>query len=936
MLDATQSQLETRFADLAAMRRPLSYPVYSLEHGLDTEQLVEIKKAASVELRGAGLRKEHWLVWAALASEAGYAYAGEEYWPTLEFQAGEWRHNDYRDRLRDWFRRFHTTFRGPVPKGRWATHFNIIAWPIANAILPRYLQSHFARHLFDLRYELAHSTQRGAEEVGQLLFDRYDGASSRFSDFLQQTDLTAAIILALRDEDDGGAIPRIAPSLLRRIVDDLEKTRAAREYLREARKIIQTGRVTVAPALRSAGTYSASAGASQSATIQGPRLAARLIPDQGPALGLLFPDFNAALARSGLQASALRTVRMRLPGNEERWTPASGLLTLSRHDRRLSVFPNPLEPVIALQGADAALAAMLDPLCRLEERPCWVLRRHGDGLYRQVVGGHVRSDQRYLIVARSELPTTDVEAARLDPVASPSPGIFAYRLSVGGRMLDAQSTALARLTIGTKTGVTVEPAGLSPRRQHAGDVATWLSTETVLLRVRADYDTSAFVVRLDGTDPCTVTMRDGGALLAFDDLPLGSHDIELAAIPQQSGSSHAQLPASTRFDFQIVAPQPWPEAMRRKAGFRLTVSPANAPLEDVLAGRAHLSVIGPADRQVHWALDTFDAAGNPASSGRGGMTYVGAPETSITQVIEQLRKAHSESIDVAHRVDISASIDELGVQLLRFPHVVEPLRWIFDAKRQRVRLIDETGHEEPVVVTGLRLDAPLEKVAIQARSAIDGVDVAAPGLLLNARYRGRSQTALISVPAARTMHSFAELDIAQRFDLPAESGAALLAMIRGLALWNRARPLGHLAIVRKATTVGRLRYELATFACGAAFMQLIRQGDPNSLQRAQGMVGGSPGFGSRMRSQAWSPLLDEAVESFATYAETYRIEADRSQSSIALTLAYDPLRLRFGYGPDALTKAARLLANPILLRGAHLARARIVASDVADTVAEAS
>lgn len=936
MLDATQSQLEIRFADLAAMRRSQNYPVYALEHGLDTEQLIEIKSAASVELRGVGLRKEHWLVWAALASEAGYGYAGEEYWPALEFRGGEWRQNDFRDRLRIWFRRFHTTYGGPVPKGRWAAHFSIIAWPIANAILPRYLQSHFARHLFELRYELAHRTHCDAEEMGQLLLDRYDGASSRFSDFLQQTELTAAIILALRDEDDGGVIPRIAPSLLRRIVGDLEETRAAREYLREARKIIRTNRFTVAPVLRSAGVQPAAAGGGQPATIQGPRLAARLIPDQGPALGLIFPDFDAALARSGLQASALHTVRMRFPGDGERWTPASGLLTLSRHDRRLSSFPNPLEPVIAIQGADAPLEAILDPLCRLEERPCWVLRRHGDGLYRQVVGSHVRPDQSYLIVARSELPWADVEAAGLDPVAPPLPGLFAYRISVGGHITNTQLMALGRLTIGTKTGVTVEPVGLSPRRHDAADVATWLSTETVLLRVRADYEVSAFVVRLDGADPHTVAMQEMGTLLALDDLALGPHDIELAAVLRQTGASVAQPSASTRLVFQIVAPQPWPEAMRRKAGFRLIVAPANALLEDVLAGRAQLSVIGPAGRQVQWALDTFDAAGNLASSGRGGATYVGGPETTITRTIEQLRKAHSESIDVAHRVDISASIDELGEQLLRFPHVVEPLRWTFDAKKKRVRLIDETAHEEPVVLTGLRLDAPFEKVAIQVPSVIDGMDVAAPGLLLNARYRGRSQTALISVPAAHTMHSFAELDLTQSFDLSAEPAAALLTMIRSLALWNRARALGHLAIVRKATTVLRLRDKLAALACGAAFMQLIKQGNQVALQRAQEMVGGSPGFGSRMRNEAWSPSLDEAVEPFATYAETYRIETDRSQSALTLTLAYDPLRLRFGKGADARARAERLLANPILLRGAHLARARTVSSDAAKTVAAAN
>lgn len=917
MLDDAQRQLDERFSKLAAMRKPVDYPVYALEHGLEADHVEEIAKAASLELHQSGLRKAHWLVWAALAAEAGYRYAGEEYWPALERARGEWRVNDFRDRLRVWFRNFHTTYGGPVPKGRWAAHFNIIAWPINNAILPRYLQDHFARHLYGLRYELAHHAEAGPHDIGILLRDRYDGSSSRFAYFLQQTELTATLVLALRDEEGNGALPRISPHILTRIVGDLEAKRLARDYLREARAVIRTRKFALSTTLRK-GTSSNSGTDGGPTAILGPRLAAKLLPDRGLALALIIPDFAAALARAGMDAHALRGARVRLPGDAERWTPASNLLTLAGKPREIAAFPPASAFVITLHGAMQPLRTIFGPLSQLEERPCWVLRRFGDGLYRQVVQGHVRPGQSYLVLARSALPPADAARAGLNPLPVTMPDMVAYRLKVPEQLFDDQAAALARLAIGTKAAIWVEPAGLNPRPTGADTIARWLSTEPVILRIRADHEISGFVARLDGAEPERITNATGEALLALGDLAVGRHHLELAAIPRGAASSQV---ATATFAFEIAAPQPWPEAVRAKAGFRLVMSPANAPLEDVLAGRAGLSVIGPAGRQVQWSLDTFDAGGNLATTSHGGATGTRAAPAEAAQVIARLRSTNSEAIDRAHRVDISAAIDELGIQSLRFPHTVEPLRWTFEPKEQIARLIDETAHEEPIEVVGLPLAAPLERITLAAQALIEGQVIANPGMLLTARYRGRSHTAFISVPESATMHSFAELDLAQRFDLPASDDDALLLLVRTLALWTRARALGHLAIVRKGMTVGNLRKAIAELACGPDFAPLISNGGPAALQAARNMVGGSPGFRSRMCSHPWSFSLRESIPAFVGYADTYKVEPDAKRATAALALAFDPLRLRFGYDTDATAKAQRLLANRTLLRGAYLAHA---------------
>src|SRR5262249_27153977 len=132
---------------------------------------------------------------------------------------------------------------GFAPGGRWAQHFTIIAWPITHAILPQYLQPHFAAHLYALRHDIAQREDRSLTELGELIRDRYHGTSSRFREFLQQTELTARLVLALRDEDVADVVAPVRRETLGRIVRDLEQGRSARRHLREARQVLRDARL---------------------------------------------------------------------------------------------------------------------------------------------------------------------------------------------------------------------------------------------------------------------------------------------------------------------------------------------------------------------------------------------------------------------------------------------------------------------------------------------------------------------------------------------------------------------------------------------------------------------------------------------------------------------------------------------------------------------
>ena len=176
----------------------------------------------------------HWLLWAIHASEAGYDYEGDEYWPSFDEQTPNWQYSD-RPKVKRWFQKFQTTFNGVEPSGPWAEHFSIIAWPITHALLPHYLQRQFAKLLYDLRFRLA-SASLDAASIGQLLAAHASHTSTRVQAFLEQEELTGQIVAGLLQGESVEADDLIHPPTLNRIVADLERERSSRKWLKETRR----------------------------------------------------------------------------------------------------------------------------------------------------------------------------------------------------------------------------------------------------------------------------------------------------------------------------------------------------------------------------------------------------------------------------------------------------------------------------------------------------------------------------------------------------------------------------------------------------------------------------------------------------------------------------------------------------------------------------
>src|SRR5215210_6564046 len=237
-LDIRQKQLEKHFSELATVRAGSGYPLFALEHNLAKTDLKEIGELLDLRLAN-GLRlSPHWLVWVVYATEVGYDYEGDEYWSSYEERTPHWRENANRSQLRDWFHKFKAIYHSVETSGPWAECFSIIAWPITHAILPKYLQLQLARFIYRLRHRLSSLGTLNPAELGKLLAVESWDASSRLSAFLEQEELAGRIVLALLNDTTLNEQEPIYTPTLQRIVSDLEQVRSAREWLKEARRVV--------------------------------------------------------------------------------------------------------------------------------------------------------------------------------------------------------------------------------------------------------------------------------------------------------------------------------------------------------------------------------------------------------------------------------------------------------------------------------------------------------------------------------------------------------------------------------------------------------------------------------------------------------------------------------------------------------------------------
>ncbi len=918
-----QDDLLAHFRSLAEVRERSGFPIFALEHGLTRTELQRVNTFLRERQRARLPVTPYWLLWAVYASEAGYGYKGDEYWPSFEKQTPTWEYHD-RPKVKSWFRRFQRSFNGVVPSGPWAEHFSIIAWPITHALLPRYLQRHFAKLLYDLRFKLA-SVSLDAGMVGRLLAAHASHASTRFQAFLEQEELTGQIVAALLTGESVDADDLIHPPTLSRIVADLEGVRSSREWLSETRRVVSDrfkgiGRGTYRPP-RPPHTKDPGDPVPSDASrfVIRPDLFLRHTGDGKWSVLLRLKSLRPIAAESTALRLFLDQTRCRLNGATD-WKPRGWLLSGNRMGA-LRRWPDPDVPLVQFERADPLMDHLLESEYRLTPRPHWLFRVGSDGIARHIASPVVRPDNNYILVTAGDMPHDVPESA---PCTLECEGVHAVRLTVPSQVSADTTTRLSELGVSVARTIRVWPAGL-PGRGWDGDGRTeWLTTESPTFGIAPDHPLDALSFRLDDGSEQVVATDPSGAptFVRLPPLAAGSHLLTVEARRSAELDDAATTPAAKGFArLAVREPEPWTPGAASHPGPIVTSDPFDASLDTLWRNELNLSVNGPAGLSARVQLKLHTADGQRVLSAlvSDSMAF---PITS-----ETWRRAFADFLNNESRAwkyleaascTLEINGDSLGTCVLRFDHDPSPLRWSLSSRQRNtlLRLVDDSGqHETNPDVQFFSMDNPLISDPLDAEFVRTDFVVQPPGGLYVARHAAFDDAAVVSASPAGLKELGVEPEIHVAPGLPAIREAFLL-----LRLWFNARQAGFLVGVRQHQVTRSIFNAILSSICGQNWARaeegfVERPLSPDTLDALENLVDRHTRFGRSLR-QRDAIVSDRTAVHFAGEARRHGISHDQDLCLFALRVA---ARQANALGdPNLDSRVRQLVENPALLRGARL------------------
>lgn len=924
-LDEFQSRLERHFSALAEARRADRHPVFALEHGLSPSELAEISGLLTREFSRSGLVGGHWLVWVLFAAEQGYNYDGQEYWHSFAARLPSWQMTS-RPQIRDWFVRFHKRYFGVLPTGAWASQFSIIAWPITHALLPRDLQFHLAKSLFDARYDVASLDDVTPASVGRLIASSAHYGSSRFRSFLEQEDLVGRIVLALLHH--GSEREQVIHSAtLTRIVSDLDE---ARDYLDDARKVYsapqvvsRTPRLEAAPVVPDTVTEDVRNGG----YVRGPASARPAFSAYRERDGLWkfrigFPGFISIAERNSSLRALLRRTRISIPCTGTTWLPSGWLLSASAQ-RAVTSWPDANASLIQLETGDAALQALLDAECVLPHAENWLFCIGADGMGELVRNRKVWQGRKYLIVSRDPLPTSIF----WELIQIGCAGLYGVFVRMPESVPAALESLLQSLGFAFRRSVLVEPIGILPRNLDSDVTSEWLTTEAPCFAISCNRDSASYDMRLNREEPVRVHARrdQGPVFIHLDPLPPGDHALSVRIDSGNGGTATGG--DEITIELRVRPPGTWSAQNCLPNGMLVDLTPPAPTIDQLLDGDVVAEVFGPSGHAVRCSIDLFDAAGNslhtekifdaPMPIGRGCWQR------------ELDRFLASDRDDLPYLVARSGVLNIESPELGRYRHALArpllPTRWICLRHQHSYRavLVDDTGGEA-TKASFFSFQEPATERRLRLESALSGLDVEAPGGLLLAESGEIAESVVLSVPTPITSGLAAlGIPISQSCLMAIDDKAFLL---RVCARWGKARIAGPLAAFRRKKVLEAIESRLMALLCGKHWSVLEQKfraapergntwGELEAAVKAQSNFGIA--IGRLMRSSA-QKSIEERIDDLAAKAKSYGLCDDCSICETACRLVLDAPNF-LSWADDLLDdKLEALTQFPAVIRGARL------------------
>lgn len=917
LLEQFHSRLHAHFAALHAGRTPLGdgAPVFALEHDLSPADLTLMKSTVRAAVaQGFALRhRKWWLPFVVYAAESGYTYTGKEYWQTFADQTPMWDHYGDRDRIRSFFMKFADAYGGIVPRGAFADNFTIIAWPIANAVMPTSLQRDLARLLHEFESGLTPELLANPADLGKRLATRSGGYTEQFRIFCSNVTLLGSVAAALLSHE-GDESPYLIPSTLARLVESLSAEQRAKHWLESARRAAR--HVRARGFVRPAAPTQQSTQSRRLPTTTDPRLTLRRQDGVWRAFAA-FPDLTVLSTENPELHDELRMRRAKIDGAERAFLPR-GWLVNPGLDIRLSRWPAAGRPLLQLEGSREDVNTLLAARCGLSPGPTWLFRRRAAAPAIEIKGKIVRPSGSYLLVVGGDdvIPglgwireaSADIAEARV------------FELSIPGQVSDVDIQALRGIGLGAISDISIRPVGLVPSAWDGEGGVEWLAGEPGILAIGTQLEPGSCVLALHGQQhrvDWTPGKRE--QFVVLNDLAVGEHDLGVTLL---SGDSRPI--AQETLLITVRDPQARPDTATTGEGIRVLASPAWPSLNEVFDGRAVLTIDGPAG--------TADLVVSLRAESGEVLTEVTRPVAlPLTSdqwrgVSESLRKKVEREYDDAESARLVVSRSGIGFASLTCDRGFKPLRWRVARQHDGshvARLIDRTGRASTTVEL-FTVEHPLQPMRYPADQAIP---VPALGGLLRATAGDAHAAILLPTEPMRVYQSGGRRPVlAGNRHTPQE-------LIAAAALWNGADlPGDPFARAQQAHVLEAITSQLMSATTGTHWSSLERRlvGAENladyldAMQSGVGVEQHHKALAAAIASHLWEwsepgPMLAGFSDVISSTLARNGMAGRPTAARFLLLFAGRPWQLA-GWDPVEVSSLLRgVTTSPVLIRAARFA-----------------
>ncbi len=806
----TIGRLQEHFDGLRKVRieSDPTLPIFALEHPLDRADVYTLAKDLSENLRQERcVVPEHAPAWVVIASEAGYGYGGCEFWQSFDERIPNWSEFGDRGSLRNAFKHFCCLYHGAQPAGQWAAHFTLICWPITHAILPRDLQLHLCEAIYASRYRLAGLRNASAEHIGKVVAHAAPSYGTRFDEFLQEHGLVGAIVNRLlmgESEID----PSFRQETFNRILSDLHRISATREWLREAGRLYNRNIAISAPR------------EPRRASDDGSATTRRDLVDLRPTLIL---EANAAgvwepsLIPSSLMAWAqqspeigrsIESLRYRVIGTD-RARLGECLLATTPIQAALSAFPPLDQPLIELLPRHESISAVFDVDCRIPASNILVFRERG-GIATLSRKLEVQPGETYL------LATQDLALEVGDPATGIDPAWQLRRIQLPSKLTELLSAQLSATGIYVRRSTRLRPWGLLPRNWDEENDGEWIVTEPIVYAIERDHSFDAVSICVDENPPVLLEC-DGmtDPTIVLTDLPIGAHTLIVQTYERRRSKSGPEWHELSRGEalIRVRAPSVWTPGRIAANALSIEVSPKRPTLEDLLRGEVTLTVEGMSDAPVDISFQWTDGS---AAASSFSILRQRAPilEETWTQYMGAFRrKAENAQVGLGTRqAFLLVACEPLGEHRLPLSVAASPVRW--SLRGQRVHLICDGSHSPQVAKSSFT--KPVAMVDFDRRRCERGLELTQSGLYLAVDGDLRSGVVLGAPDSTATGFSALGEQICRN----TLRSSDMHDVVKAIECWEAATPLTVYASTNQQRIVAQLHAEVLRRLTGDHWIKL--------------------------------------------------------------------------------------------------------------------